>query len=164
MNSLTELNTAPVASDAARRFRALLHAGKVVEGTDETHRSRDLGVTFATPKLDLDALVHPAHRGAAAAQRAAGEIIDFLVETGQKLRDPNNPSCPATASSGWPRSASRRARWSSTRCATPPTTSTSKAAERSGRAELPRSAALDEWVPHTDSPGRKSFIRALRRG
>ena len=28
--------------------------GKVVESADQVHRSRDLGVDFATPKLDLN--------------------------------------------------------------------------------------------------------------
>ena len=33
--------------------------GMVVEGADVVHRSRDLGVDFATPKIDLNSLVHP---------------------------------------------------------------------------------------------------------
>ena len=33
--------------------------GRIVEGEDTLHRSRDLGVTFATPKIDLNSLVHP---------------------------------------------------------------------------------------------------------
>src|SRR5215218_9675646 len=35
------------------------YRGEVVAGSEQTHRSRDLGVAFATPRLDLDKAVAP---------------------------------------------------------------------------------------------------------
>src|ERR1700741_593148 len=91
MNSLTELNTAPVASDEPVDSAPFFVKGKVVEGNDATHRSRDLGVTFATPKIDLDALVHPRTELPPLLNVKTSEIIDFLVEAGQKLTSRDNP-------------------------------------------------------------------------
>ncbi len=46
--------------------------GELVEGDTSRHRSRDLGVDFATPAIELDALVTLALGIAAAVERAAG--------------------------------------------------------------------------------------------
>ena len=35
------------------------YRGELVEGSDEMHRSRDLGVRFTTPKIDFDKAVPP---------------------------------------------------------------------------------------------------------
>ena len=55
------------------------------------HRSRDLGVAFATPKIDLNRAVHPRSQVPPLLNVPLAEIIDFLVETGKRLRDPGNP-------------------------------------------------------------------------
>src|SRR5262245_17649900 len=65
--------------------------GRVVEGNDAVHRSRDLGVDFATPKVDLDALVHPRSELPPLLNVKLSEIIDFLVESGQHLCNGKNP-------------------------------------------------------------------------
>ena len=87
MNAITERRAAtPETVSAPFFFR-----GKTVEGTEATHRSRDLGVNFTTPKVDLNAAVHPRGDVPPLLNVKLSEIIDFLVETGQRIRDPNNP-------------------------------------------------------------------------
>lgn len=133
--------------------------GKVVDATDQIHRSRDLGVDFATPKLDLNALVHPRTEVPPLLNTPLSEIIDFLHEAGQKLADPNNPHVQPTIErmakvSLQPRTAieymirdaasylDKRSLW--------------ELVEQN----FPNPKALDEWVPHTDHTGRRSYIRA----
>src|SRR5579859_4570872 len=65
--------------------------GELVEGGDSIHRSRDLGVDFATPGIDLNTLVHPRTSVPPLLNVPLAEIIDFLVETGRRLADPGNP-------------------------------------------------------------------------
>lgn len=134
--------------------------GKLVEQHDQIHRSRDLGVDFATPKLDLNALVHPRTELPPLLNVPVAEIIDFLCEAGQKLADPNNPYVDACVErmakvSLQPRKAvefmvrnsaeylDKRSLW--------------EVVEQN----FPNPKALDEWVPHTDHQGRRSFIRAF---
>jgi len=90
MNTLTDLSNPPSSDTAATDSAPFFVRGKVVEGTDQTHRSRDLGVTFVTPKPDLNALVHPRTELPPLLNTPLAEIIDFLVESGQRLCDPNN--------------------------------------------------------------------------
>ena len=45
--------------------------GHLVEGDEVRYRSRDLGVDFTTPALDLDALITPRSGAAPAAGRQA---------------------------------------------------------------------------------------------
>lgn len=70
-------------------------AGRLVEGDAVVHRSRDLGVDFATPVLDLDALVTPRAQPAPLLDVPLREIIDFLVATGERIADRNNPHIQA---------------------------------------------------------------------
>jgi hypothetical protein len=65
--------------------------GELAEGRDTVHRSRDLGVSFATPRIALDRAVHPRTEVPPLLNVPLAEIIDFLVETGQRIRDPGNP-------------------------------------------------------------------------
>src|SRR6202035_3661003 len=65
--------------------------GELVEGQSVRHRSRDLGVTFATPEIAMDRVVHPRTEVPPLLNVPLAEIIDFLVETGQRIRDPQNP-------------------------------------------------------------------------
>jgi hypothetical protein len=133
--------------------------GKVVDGADQVHRSRDLGVNFATPRLDLNALVHPRTELPPLLNTPIAEIIDFLHEAGQLLADPNNPHIQPCVE--------RMAKVS----LQPRTTiefMIRNAAEYLDKRSLwemveqnfPNPKALDEWVPHTDHQGRRSFIRA----
>jgi hypothetical protein len=65
--------------------------GALVEGDAVRHRSRDLGADFVTPDIDLDALVLPRSQMPPLLDVKIAEIIDFLVETGERLRLERNP-------------------------------------------------------------------------
>ena len=156
MNIHTDLaHPAATAPDSAPFFVR----GKVVEGADLVQRSRDLGVDFATPRLELDDLVGPRTALPPLLNVPLAEIIDFLCEAGQKLVDPGNPHVEACVErmvkvSLQPRRTiefmirnaaeylDRRSLW--------------EVVEQN----FPNPRALDEWVPHTDHQGRRSFIRA----
>ncbi|CAN7595238.1 hypothetical protein LJR219_004482 [Phenylobacterium sp. LjRoot219] len=134
--------------------------GELVESQDVTHRSRDLGVTFATPKIDLNKAVHPRTEVPPLLNVPLAEIIDFLVETGQRMLAPDNPymqECFDRMASTHilPRSVVE-------------TTAKHAVAYLDKRilmAEVeqnfPDPAALDGWVPKQDFTGRKSFVRAF---
>ncbi len=65
--------------------------GRLVEGDATSHRSRDLGVDFSTPAIDLDAIVSPRSQLPPLLNVPVAEIVDFLVETGERLAlDRNN--------------------------------------------------------------------------
>ena len=59
--------------------------GKLVEGSEVLHRSRDLGVDFATPKRYLDAVIAPRTEPGPLFDVKLAEIIDFIFERGQHL-------------------------------------------------------------------------------
>jgi hypothetical protein len=134
--------------------------GKVIEGSDSKHRSRDLGVDFVTPKINLNEVVHPRTEVPPLLNVPLSEIIDFLVETGQKMLSPDNPymqECFDRMASTHilPRSVVENV---------------SKHAvayldKRILMAEVeqnfPDPKALDGWVPKQDFTGRKSFVRAF---
>ncbi len=133
--------------------------GKMVEGSDTTHKSRDLGVTFATPKLDLNAAVHPRSEVPPLLNVPTAEIIDFLVETGQRLIAPDNQhvhECFDRMASTHilPRSVFENVGKHAV----------AYLDKRILQAELkenfPDPAALDGWIPKQDFNGRKSFVRA----
>jgi hypothetical protein len=159
MTASSELNTAPVATDEAVDSAPFFIRGKVVEGHDTIHRSRDLGVTFATPKIDLDALVHPRTELPPLLNVPLAEIIDFLVEAGQRLGDGRNPYVEACIErmakvSLQPRLAivyqfKNALEYLDKKVLT-------EVVEQN----FPNPRALDEWAPHTDHQGRRSFIRA----
>lgn len=65
--------------------------GRLVEGAAIRHRSRDLGLEFTTPAIDLDALVPPRAAPNPAAALKLDEIIDFLAATGARLDPAVNP-------------------------------------------------------------------------
>ena len=65
--------------------------GTVVHGHAILHRSRDLGADFTTPAIDLDAIVTPRSQLPPLLDIKLSEIIDFLVETGERLVLDNNP-------------------------------------------------------------------------
>lgn len=65
--------------------------GEVVSGDAVKHRSRDLGVDFATPEVDLNALVTPRSQLPPLLDIPLSEIIDFLVECGRHMDFERNP-------------------------------------------------------------------------
>ncbi len=134
--------------------------GELVEGTDVVHRSRDLGVSFATPKLALDRAVHPRTQVPPLLNVPLSDIIDFLVQTGERIRDPSNHFMRECID-----------RMCSTHILPREVVENQAmyAAMYLDRRKLmaeveqnfPDPAALDGWVPKQDFTGRKSFVRAF---
>ena len=160
MNTLSELKDA-VTADAAETVDSapFFIRGEVVEGHDATHRSRDLGVSFATPRLALDSLVHPRTELPPLLNVPLAEIIDFLVEAGQKLCRRDNPHVEACVErmakvSLAPRGVIEHQLLHATDYLD------KKVLWEVVEQNFPNPKALDEWVPHTDHQGRRSFIRA----
>jgi hypothetical protein len=65
--------------------------GTLAKGDTVRHRSRDLGADFTTPAVDLDAIVMPRSQLPPLLDIKLSEIIDFLVEVGERLRLERNP-------------------------------------------------------------------------
>jgi Acyl-CoA reductase (LuxC) len=65
--------------------------GVLVEGDAVRHRSRDLNADFVTPAIDLDTIVLPRSQLPPLLDVKLAEIIDFLVETGERLHLDRNP-------------------------------------------------------------------------
>jgi hypothetical protein len=134
--------------------------GQVVEGAETRHRSRDLDVEFVTPKLDLDAVISPRTEPGPLFDVPLAEIIDFLVETGQRMDPSNNPFLQECVE-----------RIAMTNVMTPAhlEVNLKYAANFLSRRILMEHVEqnfgnpklLDDWVPRTDSQGRKSFVRAF---
>lgn len=134
--------------------------GKVIEGSDATHRSRDLGIEFTTPRIDMDLAVHPRTEVPPLLNVPLAEIIDFLVETGQRIRDPKNivfQECidRMCRTHILPREVvANQAMYASMYLD-----------KRKLMAEVeqnfPDPKALDGWIPKRDFTGRKSFVRAF---
>ena len=81
------------ATESARRSLSapFFLRGNLIEGDATSHRSRDLGVDFTTPALDLDDLITPRSALPPLLDVPVAEIIDFLVETGERLTLDKNP-------------------------------------------------------------------------
>jgi hypothetical protein len=160
MNTLTDLANPLASAGAATDSAPFFVRGKVVEGADTVHRSRDLGVDFATPALALDSLVHPRTELPPLLNVKTSEIIDFLVEGGQRLCDPNNEHVQACIDrmakvSLAPRSVIEHQMLHATDYLD------KRVLTEVLEQNFPNPKALDEWVPHTDHQGRRSFIRAF---
>jgi hypothetical protein len=134
--------------------------GQAVTGTDARHRSRDLGVDFLTPKIDLDAIVAPRTEPGPLFDVKLEEILDFLVETGQAMRKDAN---------GYLAEAVDRIAVTNVLPRHVIDAGVKMGADFMDKAKLKEYAEvnlgdirlLDEWVPRTDSNGRKSFTRAF---
>jgi hypothetical protein len=157
MNQVTD--TAPRTADSAVSAPFFVR-GKIVEGSDVRHRSRDLGVEFVTPKIDLDAIVTPRTEPGPLFDVPLAEIIDFLVETGQRLDPKKNQYLQECGE-----------RMAVTNVMTPQLVETGM---RYMSAFLDKRRLmehveqnfgdpkiLDEWIPRVDSQGRRSFVRAF---
>jgi Acyl-CoA reductase (LuxC) len=154
MNIQTNIDTPAVPVSAPFFLR-----GKTVEGSDATHVSRDLGVTFATPKLDLNAAVLPRTEVPPLLNVPTSEIIDFLVETGQRLVAPDNQyvhECFDRMASTHilPRSVFEAVGKHAVAYLD------RRILERELEQNFPDPAALDGWISKQDFNGRKSFVRA----
>lgn len=134
--------------------------GRIIEGADAIHRSRDLKVDFATPKLDLNALVHPRTEVPPLLNVKLTEIVDFLVESGQRLCDGKNPYVETCIDRMAKVSLQPRKQIEYLML------NACEYLDKKGLMEtveqnFPNPQALDEWVPRTDHQGRRSFIRAF---
>ncbi|MEU1981044.1 acyl-CoA reductase [Nocardia sp. NPDC019395] len=134
--------------------------GESVEGRQATHRSRDLGVVFATPTIDLDRAVYPRTEVPPLLDVPLTEIIDFLVETGLRIRDPENPfvrECieRMAATHVLPRAVLHQQVHGATGYLD------KRLLETVVEQNFPDPRALDEWVPKQDFTGRRSFVRAF---
>lgn len=133
--------------------------GELLEGSDTVHRSRDLGVEFASPKIPYNRVVPPRTQVPPLLDVPLSDIIDFLVQAGERIRDPHNDFMRECID-----------RMCSTHILPRDVVAVqaSYAASYLDRrrllaevaANFPDPAALDGWVPRTDFTGRRSFVRA----
>jgi len=157
MTSATELSQSRTGDVAPAPFFV---QGKLVEGGEVVHSSRDLGVDFATPALDLNSLILPRTQEGPLFDVPLREIIDFLVESGERIARPGNPfmeSCVEhmSATNVLPLRVIRN--------------QVGLAGHMLQRSILldvleqnfPDPRVLDQWVPREDRQGRKGFVRAF---
>ncbi|MGI5218847.1 acyl-CoA reductase [Nocardia sp. CA-290969] len=152
--------TAIESPQAAALSAPFFFRGEVVEGTDAVHRSRDLGVSFTTPGIELDRAVPLRSEVPPLLDVPLDDIVDFLVETGRRIRDPRNPFVRDCID-----------RMSATHTLPRPLLE----AQVAGAAayldkrllhavveqNFPDPGALDGWIPKQDFLGRRSFVRAF---
>lgn len=134
--------------------------GVLVEGAATRHRSRDLGADFATPAIDLDALVMPRSQLPPLLDVKLEEIIDFLAETGERLqleRNPHLQQCLDLIAATNP--LPRRVVENLYRQA--PTYLTKPLLESMVDSNFADREALDGWVERVDIYGNKGAVRAF---
>jgi len=133
--------------------------GKAVAGEAVQYRSRDLGVDFATPEIDLNELVVPRSEMPPLLDVPIAEIISFLVECGERMALEKNPYLQEAAeriaaTNPLPRrvieNLFRRARQSLT----------GEGLRTTIAANFANPAALDGWVERVDSKGQRGALRA----
>lgn len=155
MNQVTEIER-----DEAIVSAPFFLRGETLFGSDLVQTSRDLGVTFATPEIPLDKAVLPRTEVPPLLNVPLAEIMDFLVETGERLRASDNPymaECIERMCTHHilPQSVVEKSVHHAT----------AYLDRRVMQADLeqnfPDPAALDGWVPKQDFTGRKSFVRAF---
>jgi hypothetical protein len=134
--------------------------GKLVEGRDKIQRSRDLGVDFATPTIDLNGLVQPRTEVPPLLNVPLAEIIDFLVETGRRITDPDNAFVQRcidsmSATHVLPRGVLESQVKGAAAYLDKRLLQT--VVERN----FANPKALDEWIPQQDYTGRRSYVRAF---
>lgn len=134
--------------------------GELLESNDVIQQSRDLGVSFSTPSIPFDRLVAPRTEVPPLLNVPLSEIIDFLVLTGEKIRDPKNEFMAECID-----------RMCTTHVLPREVVGAQAmhAAAYLDRRRLmaeveqnfPDPRVLDEWIPKEDFTGRKSFVRAF---
>ncbi|WP_280402890.1 acyl-CoA reductase [Nocardia carnea] len=155
MTTLESQRDAGAALSAPFFFR-----GEVVEGAAAVHRSRDLGVSFATPEIDLDRAVLPRSAVPPLLDLPLDDIVDFLVEAGRRIRDPHNPflrDCldRISATHTLPRALLE------SQIAGAGAYLDKRVLHAIVEQNFPDPKALDGWIPKQDFLGRKSFVRAF---
>ncbi len=155
MNRISDIEPAEAIVSAPFFLR-----GEVLFGSDVVQTSRDLGVTFATPRIPFDRAVPPRTEVPPLLNVPLAEIMDFLVETGQRLMASDNvhmQECVERmcATHILPRAVVEN----SVRHAAAYLDKRIMMADVEQNFPDPR--ALDTWVPKEDFTGRKSFVRAF---
>ncbi|CAN7529945.1 hypothetical protein LJR219_003742 [Phenylobacterium sp. LjRoot219] len=159
MNQITEPNAAARESGAAAPAPFFVR-GKLVEGAEVRHKSRDLGVDFVTPAIDLDALVTPRTEPGPLFDVPLDEILDFLVASGEAMKRDEK---------GYLREAIERISATNVLPRSVIEANVRMSAEYLNKSMLLEYAQqnlgdvklLDGWVPRVDSAGRRSFTRAF---
>jgi hypothetical protein len=134
--------------------------GTLVEGSAVRHRSRDLGADFTTPAIDLDAIVRPRSELPPLLDVKLSEIIDFLVEVGERLHLDRNPylqECLEYIAATNP--LPRRVVENLYREA--PLYLSRQLLESMVESNFANREALDGWVERTDAYGSKLALRAF---
>ena len=154
MNAQTETNTGEPIVSAPFFLR-----GELVEGNDLIQKSRDLGVTFATPNIPFDKAIPPRTEVPPLLNVPTSEIIDFLVETGQRLVAPDNAyvhECfdRMAETHILPRSVFENVGKHAVAYLD------KRILQKELEENFPDPRALDGWIPKEDFNGRKSFVRA----
>src|SRR4051794_29434970 len=134
--------------------------GVLDEGGANTYRSRDLGVEFTTPTLDLDRVVTPRSELPPLLDVKLDEIIDFLVETGRRLALDSNPHMQqcldlVAATNPLPR------RVVENLYRTAPAMLQREMLQGQIEANFADPSALDGWVERRDRRGNKGAVRAF---
>jgi hypothetical protein len=149
------IDAAPAAIPVAHFVR-----GTLVQGDAVRHRSRDLGVDFATPAIDLNALVTPRSELPPLYDVPTTEIVDFLVEAGKRMDFETNPHLREALEhtvkvNPLPRrvveNLFRRAKHFLTR----------DGLMGSIESSFLNPQALDRWVDRTDAHGNRGSLRAF---
>jgi hypothetical protein len=158
MNNIVDSRTADGA-DAAVATPFFVR-GRVAEGREARFKSRDLGVDFVTPQIDLDALVTPRTEPGPLFDVKLDEILDFLVAGGEAMK---------RDASGHLKEAVDRIAVTNVLPRSVIEANVEMSAGLLNKAYLLEYAqqnlgdprVLDEWAPRVDGAGRRSFTRAF---
>jgi hypothetical protein len=159
MNDMTTVTGAPGDGEDVVRAPFFIR-GKLVDTGEARHVSRDLGVTFVSPELHLNELITPRSEPGPLFDVKLSEIIDFLVETGQRLDYRTNPHM-AECLERTARTNPLPLRVLQTIFARGQSFITREALEAQVAANLGDPAVLDGWVHRSDPAGQPSMVRAF---
>ncbi|MBA2947801.1 acyl-CoA reductase [Streptomyces himalayensis] len=134
--------------------------GRLVWGEDTEYLSRDFGVPFVTPRLQLTELFEPRTRLGPAFDVPVAEIIDFLVETAKHLTLEKNAYLQESLEMTLQVSALPRRIIENT-FHRPGQFLTREALEYRLERTFGGTDVLDGWVERTDPNGRVSRVRAF---
>jgi hypothetical protein len=134
--------------------------GRLIWGADDEYLSRDFGVPFVTPRLDFNDLIPPRTEPGPAFDTPVAEIIDFLVEVGQRLTLERNEYLQESLERTVRVSALPRRVIENT-FRRPGQFLTRESMRYRIEKTFGDPRLLDGWVEHTDPNGRTSRIRAF---
>lgn len=134
--------------------------GRLVEGVDHTQRSRDLGVEFSTPHLDLDALITPRTEPGPLFDVPLSEILEFLEATGEAMRRDANGHLERCVERICATNVLPRAIVQGNVAMAADYLNKERLLEYA-TANLGDARLLDDWVERIDSTGRRSLTRAF---